>query len=90
MDAIQGKVEKEKINRGALEPEKENNCFLLWVKHKREHKDILYVIILGLYLCTIFCALFFPFVKVSGLKFSMIFRNTVSRVLKLFSQILQN
>lgn len=45
MDAIQGKVEKKKINRGALEPDKEENSFVLCVQHKREHKDILYVII---------------------------------------------
>lgn len=45
MDAIQGKVKKKKINRGALEPDKEKNSFVLCVGHKREHKDILYVTI---------------------------------------------
>lgn len=45
MEAIQGKVEKKKINRGALEPEEEKDSLRLCVQHKGEHKAILYVIV---------------------------------------------
>lgn len=43
MEAIQGEVEKKKINRGALEPRKEKDSLLLYMQPKREHKAILYV-----------------------------------------------
>lgn len=67
---------EEKINRGALEPEKEKDPFILCAWHKREHKDILCH---HLELCF--------FIKTSGLKSDMTFRvmgpnprNTISTV----------
>lgn len=83
MEAIQGKVGKEKINRGALESEKEKDSLL----HTKESTKPFYM--------PSFRAFFVHFlslVKASGLKSDMTTgvmglnpRNTIRRVFKLLS-----